>query len=109
MKKSLLDGCGLLKLLTVVFSHGPMPVHRIPRYGVGVGTAYRSAREAAMMGLAHLYHCGSTLCIELTEKGKEIAKLLLEAEKKYEKMVDEAIAKLVKEIEKDEPIVIDIG
>ncbi len=56
-----------------------MPIHRIPRYGVGVGTAYRSAREAALMGLAHLYHCGSSTCIELTEKGKRIAKYLVEA------------------------------
>ena len=75
----LLSKPGILRILVIVYEHGPMQVHRLSRYEVGVGTAYRSAREAALMGLARLYRCGSSTCIELTERGRAVAKHLLEA------------------------------
>ncbi len=72
---------GILRVLVILHEHGSMPVHRLPRYGIGVGTAYRSAREAAQLGLVRLYHCGNSMCVELTEKGRRVAKHLLEAVK----------------------------
>ncbi len=75
----LLSRSGVLRVLVILYEHGSMPVHRLPRYGIGVGTAYRSAREAAMLGLARLYQCGSSTCIELTEKGRRVAHHLVEA------------------------------
>jgi hypothetical protein len=79
LRYKLLTRPGILRILVILHEHGPMPVHRLPRYGIGVGTAYRSAREAALLGLARLYQCGSSTCIELTEKGRKVAFHLLEA------------------------------
>ena len=79
----LLSKPGILRILVIVYEHGSMPVHRLSRYGVGVGTAYRSAREAALLGLVRLYRCGSSTCIDLTEKGKVVARHLLEAVKAF--------------------------
>ncbi len=74
----LLGKPGILRLLAILYEHGPMPIHHIPRYGMGVGTTYRSAREAALLGLVKLYYCGTSKCVELTEEGKIVAKKLHE-------------------------------
>ncbi len=79
----LLGKPGILRILVIVYEHGSMPVHRLSRFGVGVGTAYRSAREGALMGLLRLYRCGSSTCVELTEKGRAVARHLLEAVRAY--------------------------
>ena len=76
---SLLSKPGLLRVLAILYEHGSMPVHRIPRFGVGVGTAYRGAKEAADLGLVKTYQCGSSICVELTDLGKRIAEHLLAA------------------------------
>ena len=72
----LLAKTGLLRLIAILFEHGSMPIHRIPRYGVGVGTVYKSAREATVLGLVKPYYCGNSVCLELTEKGKKIGEVL---------------------------------
>ncbi len=69
---------GILRMLAILYEHGPMPLHHIPRYGMGVGTTYRSAREAAMLGLVQLYYCGSSKCARLTDNGKRIAERIAE-------------------------------
>jgi len=76
---SLLSKPGLLRVLAILYEHGSMPVHRIPRYGVGVGTAYRGAKEAAELNLVKAYQCGSSICVELTDLGRRIAEHLLAA------------------------------
>ena len=75
----LLTKPGILRVLVILYEHGSMPVYRLPRYGVGVGTAYRSAREAAQLGLVRIYSCGTSMCVELTEKGEKVARHLVEA------------------------------
>ncbi len=72
----LLTKTGVLRILAILYEHGSMPVHRIPRFGVGVGTAYRSAREAALLGLVRLYTCGASTCVDLTEKGRRLGEML---------------------------------
>ncbi len=72
----LLTRSGVLRVIVVVYENGPMPVHKLTRYGIGAGTAYRASREAAIMGLVRLYECGSSLCVELTEKGRRAAELV---------------------------------
>ena len=67
---------GVLRVIAILFEHGSMPIHRIPRYGVGVGTVYKSAREATMLGLVKPYNCGNSICLELTEKGRKIGEAL---------------------------------
>lgn len=67
---------GVLRIIAILFEHGSMPIHRIPRYGVGVGTVYKSAREATMLGLVKPYNCGNSICLELTEKGRKIGEAL---------------------------------
>ncbi|HIP86007.1 MAG TPA: hypothetical protein EYH17_05120 [Pyrodictium sp.] len=67
---------GVLRVIAILFEHGSMPIHRIPRYGVGVGTVYKSAREATMLGLVKPYNCGNSICLELTEKGRKIGEVL---------------------------------
>jgi len=74
----LLGKPGILRLLAILYEHGSMPLHHIPRYGMGVGTTYRSAREAAMLGLVRLYHCGASKCAELTPQGRRVAEKLHE-------------------------------
>ena len=69
---------GILRLLVILYEHGPMPLHKIPRYGMGVGTTYRSAREAALLGLINLYYCGNSKCAKLTDKGKKVAEKIYE-------------------------------
>ncbi len=73
----LLSKPGLLRVLAILYEHGSMPVHRIPKYGVGVGTAYRGAKEAAELGLVRTYQCGSSMCVELTDLGRRIAEHLI--------------------------------
>jgi len=72
----LLAKSGVLRIIAILFEHGSMPIHRIPRYGVGVGTVYKSAREATMLGLVKPYNCGNSICLELTEKGRKIGEAL---------------------------------
>ena len=72
----LLAKSGILRIIAILFEHGSMPIHRIPRYGVGVGTVYKSAREATMLGLVKPYNCGNSICLELTEKGRKIGEAL---------------------------------
>ena len=72
----LLAKSGVLRVIAILFEHGSMPIHRIPRYGVGVGTVYKSAREATMLGLVKPYNCGNSICLELTEKGRKIGETL---------------------------------
>jgi len=55
-----------------------MPIHQIPKHGMGVGTTYKSARDAATLGLVRIYYCGTSRCAELTEKGRLIAEKLVE-------------------------------
>ena len=86
----LLSRPGMLRVLTIIYEHGPMPVHRIPRYGVGVGTAYRGAKEAEQLGLVKTYQCGSSICVELTERGKQIAQHLLRAVEEMLRSMDNA-------------------
>jgi hypothetical protein len=74
----LLGKPGILRLLAILYEHGPMPLHHVPRYGMGVGTTYKSAREAAMLGLVELYFCGSSKCARLTEQGRRVAEKLHE-------------------------------
>jgi hypothetical protein len=69
---------GILRLLAILYEHGPMPLHKIPKYGMGVGTTYRSAREAALLGLISLYYCGNSKCAKLTDKGRLVAEKLHE-------------------------------
>ena len=69
---------GILRILAILYENGSMPLHHIPRYGMGVGTTYRSAREAAMLGLINLYHCGNSKCAKLTPDGEKVAKKLKE-------------------------------
>ncbi|HID41995.1 MAG TPA: hypothetical protein EYP33_07600 [Pyrodictium sp.] len=69
---------GILRILVILYEHGPMPIHRIPRYGMGVGTTYRSAREAAMLGLVNLFYCGNSKCAKLTEQGLRVAEKIEE-------------------------------
>jgi len=66
----------ILRLVAVLYENGPMPLHHVPRYGMGVGTTYKSAREAAMLGLVELYYCGSSKCARLTSRGKQLGKAL---------------------------------
>ena len=75
----LLGRPGLMKLLAILHEHGPMPIHSVPRHGMGVATAYKSAELAARLGLARRYRCGQTLCIELTDAGRQVAEKLVEA------------------------------
>jgi hypothetical protein len=69
---------GILRLLAILYEYGPMPLHKIPRYGMGVGTTYRSAREAALLGLINLYYCGNSKCAKLTDKGRMVAEKIHE-------------------------------
>jgi len=69
---------GILRILAILYENGSMPLHHIPRYGMGVGTTYRSAREAAMLGLINLYHCGNSKCAKLTPDGEKVARKLKE-------------------------------
>ena len=77
---------GILRILAILYEHGSMPLHRIPRYGMGVGTTYRSAREAALLGLVRLYMCGNSKCAELTPLGKRVAEKLHELLKVLEEV-----------------------
>ncbi|ABM79990.1 hypothetical protein [Hyperthermus butylicus] len=77
---------GILRILAILYEHGPMPLHRIPRYGMGVGTTYRSASDAAMLGLITLYYCGNSKCAKLTEKGRRVAEKLAELLKTLEEL-----------------------
>ena len=77
---------GILRILAILYEHGPMPLHKIPKYGMGVGTTYRSASDAAMLGLITLYYCGNSKCAKLTEKGKRIAEKLAELLKTLEEL-----------------------
>ncbi len=74
----LLSKPGILRLLAILYEHGPMPLHRIPKFGMGVGTTYRSAREAALLGLINLYYCGNSKCAKLTDKGRIVAEKIHE-------------------------------
>ncbi len=74
----LLTRPGILRLLAILYENGAMPLHHIPRYGIGVGTTYRSAHEAAILGFVNLYPCSTTKCAKLTEKGKKIASKIIE-------------------------------
>jgi hypothetical protein len=74
----LLGKPGILRVLAILYEHGPQPLHKIPQHGMGVGTTYRSAREAALLGLVHLYVCGSSKCARLTESGKRVAKKIVD-------------------------------
>lgn len=67
---------GILRIIAILYEHGPMPLHHIPRHGMGVGTTYRSAREAAMLGLVELYFCGSSKCARLTPPGRKVGEKL---------------------------------
>ncbi len=67
---------GILRVIAILYEHGPMPLHHIPRHGMGVGTTYRSAREAAMLGLVELYYCGSSKCARLTPQGRRVGEKL---------------------------------
>ncbi len=69
---------GILRLLVILYEHGSMPIHQIPRYGMGVGTTYKSARDAATLGLVNIYYCGTSRCVQLTENGRRIAEKLHE-------------------------------
>ena len=77
---------GILRILAILYEHGPMPIHRIPRYGIGVGTTYRSAREAAMLGLINLFYCGNSKCAKLTEQGLRVAEKIEELLKVLEEL-----------------------
>ncbi|KSW11858.1 hypothetical protein CF15_03390 [Pyrodictium occultum] len=77
---------GILRILAILYEHGPMPIHRIPRYGIGVGTTYRSAREAATLGLIRLFYCGSSKCVKLTEQGMRVAEKIEELLKVLEEL-----------------------
>lgn len=74
----LLGKPGIMRILAILYEHGPMPLHHVPRYGMGVGTTYRSAREAAMLGLVELYYCGTSKCVRLTPQGSRVAGKLAE-------------------------------
>lgn len=75
---------GILRLLVILYEHGSMPIHHVPRHGMGVGTTYRSANEAAMYGLVRLYRCGSSKCVELTPEGRRVAEKIAEVLKTLE-------------------------
>ncbi len=74
----LLTKSGVFRIVVILYEHGPMPVHQLTRYGIGAGTAYRASREAALLGFVRLYECGSSMCVELTERGRRAAELLSE-------------------------------
>ncbi|RUM47146.1 MAG: hypothetical protein DSY37_03595 [Hyperthermus sp.] len=82
----LLGKPGILRLLAILYEHGPMPIHRVPRHGMGVGTTYKSAREAALLGLVQLYYCGASKCVKLTREGLIIAEKLHELLEKLEEL-----------------------
>ena len=76
--------CPAARILITLYTAGvPLPPHAIPsRAGVGVGTTYRTLTTLENLGLVTVYNRGSTKLVELTDYGKEVAKLLLEAYKK---------------------------
>jgi len=72
----LLGKPGILRLIAILYENGAMPLHHIPRYGMGVGTTYRSASDAAKLGLVELYYCGSSKCARLTAAGAKLGERL---------------------------------